>query len=80
MEAGSAMTHNAPGLWPSSRRTMINSQSCREKCFRSEEFPAAAGTEGTPEEPKDPPAGEEEEEAAEGPEDSPGSPSRCWME
>lgn len=54
-----------------------NSHACREKCFRSEEFPAE-GTGGTREEPKDPTAGQEE--AARDPEESAGSPRRCWME
>lgn len=54
---------------------VVNSHACREKCFLSKEL-AAAG--GATEDPED--AEADGWEATADPEDSPGSPRRCWME
>lgn len=62
---------------------MLHSHACREKCLRSEEhvFPAADWMGGATVDAREPTTGRAMEAmAADGPEQSPPSPNRCWME
>lgn len=65
------------------RQPCSYSHVCREKCFRSDEpaFPAAVGMGGATEEAREPTTGRAMgATAADGPDGSPPSPNRCWME